>query len=154
MKSFFFKFVREYKGHNFSKDAHEELEKFFAQNTTKIPAKAQVQLSEILINSMIPWMISFLKSTPEQYLIQVKIPVLALNGSLDLQITPEENLKAIKNALTKAGNKDFEVLEIPGLNHLFQTAKTGSPKEYEEIEETFSPKALEIMKNWIQKHQK
>lgn len=73
---------------------------------------------------------------------------------LDLQITPEENLKAIKNALTKAGNKDFEVLEIPGLNHLFQTAKTGSPKEYEEIEETFSPKALEIMKNWIQKHQK
>ncbi|CAM3553492.1 alpha/beta fold hydrolase [Elizabethkingia occulta] len=154
VKSFFFKFVREYKGHNFSKDAHEELEKFFAQNTTKIPAKAQVQLSEILINSMVPWMISFLKSTPEQYLIQVKIPVLALNGSLDLQITPEENLKAIKNALTKAGNKDFEVLEIPGLNHLFQTAKTGSPKEYEEIEETFSPKALEIMKNWIQKHQK
>ncbi|AQX83665.1 alpha/beta fold hydrolase [Elizabethkingia bruuniana] len=154
VKSFFFKFVREYKGHNFSKDAHEELKKFFARNTTKIPAKAQVQLSEILINSMVPWMISFLKSTPEQYLIQVKIPVLALNGGLDLQITPEENLKAIKNALTKAGNKDFEVLEIPGLNHLFQTAKTGSPKEYEEIEETFSPKALEIMKNWIQKHQK
>ncbi|AJW64791.1 Alpha/beta hydrolase family protein [Elizabethkingia miricola] len=154
VKSFFFKFVREYKGHNFSKDAHEELKFFFARNTTKIPAKAQVQLSEILINSMVPWMISFLKSTPEQYLIQVKIPVLALNGGLDLQITPEENLKAIKNALTKAGNKDFEVLEIPGLNHLFQTTKTGSPKEYEEIEETFSPKALEIMKNWIQKHQK
>ncbi|MCL1648573.1 alpha/beta fold hydrolase [Elizabethkingia anophelis] len=154
VKSFFFKFVREYKGHNFSKDAHEELEKFFAQNTTKIPAKAQVQLSETLINSMVPWMISFLKSTPEQYLVQVKIPVLALNGSLDLQITPEENLQAIKNALIKAGNKDFEVLEIPGLNHLFQTAKTGNPKEYEEIEETFSPKALEIMKNWIQKHQK
>ncbi|MCL1669928.1 alpha/beta fold hydrolase [Elizabethkingia ursingii] len=154
VKSFFFKFVREYKGNDFSKDAHEELKKFFAQNTTKIPAKAQIQLSEILINSMVPWMVAFLKSTPEQYLIQVKIPVLALNGSLDLQITPEENLQAIKNALTKAGNKDFEVLEIPGINHLFQTAKTGSPKEYEEIEETFSPKALEIMKNWIQKHQK
>lgn len=45
---------------------------------------------------MVPWMVAFLKSTPEQYLIQVKIPVLALNGSLDLQITPEENLKAIK----------------------------------------------------------
>lgn len=154
VKSFFFKFVREYRGNNFPKDAHEELKKFFAQNTTKIPEKAQVQLSEILVNSMVPWMVAFLKSTPEQYLVQVKIPVLALNGSLDLQITPEENLKAIKNALIKAGNKDFEVLEIPGLNHLFQTAKTGSPKEYEEIEETFSPEALEIMKNWILKHQK
>ena len=72
-------------------------------------------------------------------------------GSSD---NPRREFKGYKNALTKAGNKDFEVLEIPGLNHLFQTAKTGSPKEYEEIEETFSPKALEIMKNWIQKHQK
>jgi alpha-beta hydrolase superfamily lysophospholipase len=67
---------------------------------------------------MVPWMISFLKST-RAIPYKSKIPVLALNGSLDLQITPEENLKAIKNALTKAGNKDFEVLEIPGLNHLF-----------------------------------
>ncbi|MCT3663382.1 alpha/beta fold hydrolase [Elizabethkingia anophelis] len=101
-----------------------------------------------------PWLAYFIKHDPAKVLEKTKIPTLALNGSLDLQVSPSQNIPAIKNALIKAGNKDFEVLEIPGLNHLFQTAKTGSPKEYEEIEETFSPKALEIMKNWIQKHQK
>jgi len=32
--------------------------------------------------------------------------------------------------LEKGGNKNFEIKELPGLNHLFQTAETGSPAEY------------------------
>jgi len=43
------------------------------------------------------------------------------------------------------------VLELPGLNHLFQTAKTGSPSEYASIEETMSPKALDIITTWVSK---
>jgi hypothetical protein len=35
------------------------------------------------------------------------------------------------------------------LNHLFQTAKTGAPGEYAEIEETISPIALEKIASWI-----
>jgi hypothetical protein len=38
---------------------------------------------------------------------------------------------------------------LPGLNHLFQTAKTGSPAEYGKIEETFSPVALKTIGDWI-----
>jgi hypothetical protein len=42
------------------------------------------------------------------------------------------------------------VKELPGLNHLFQTAKTGNIDEYAKIEETMSPLALETMAKWIE----
>jgi hypothetical protein len=32
---------------------------------------------------------------------------------------------------------------------LFQECKTGAPKEYAEIEQTFSPVALEVIGNWV-----
>jgi hypothetical protein len=60
-------------------------------------------------------------------------------------------LPAIRKALEASGNKNFEVDELPGLNHLFQTAKTGAPSEYAEIEETMSPLALEKIASWILK---
>jgi len=43
------------------------------------------------------------------------------------------------------------VVELPGLNHLFQTAKTGAVGEYSEIEETMSPVALDKVASWILK---
>jgi hypothetical protein len=43
-------------------------------------------------------------------------------------------------------------VELPGLNHLFQHATTGSPNEYATIPETFSPEALDIIAAWIGAH--
>ena len=51
----------------------------------------------------------------------------------------------------KAFEYGYEVKEIPGLNHLFQTCKKCSPQEYGELEETFSPVALEIIGTWLEK---
>ncbi len=99
-----------------------------------------------------PWMRFFLTYDPKPALMKVKCPVLAINGEKDLQVPPEENLYAINEALKEGGNKDYTVKELPGLNHLFQTAKTGSPSEYAKIEETISPTALEIVGNWISEH--
>lgn len=95
------------------------------------------------------WLCEFIRLNPKDYLEKTTCPVLALNGSLDFQVIPEINLEGIKNALEKAGNKDITIKELEGLNHLFQTAKTGSMQEYNKIEETFSPIALQIIKNWI-----
>jgi fermentation-respiration switch protein FrsA (DUF1100 family) len=75
--------------------------------------------------------------------------VLALNGSLDLQVPADENLAAIERELRAGGNRDVTVEKLPGLNHLFQTAGTGAPSEYAEIEETFSPAALQRIGDWI-----
>ena len=57
----------------------------------------------------------------------------------------------IEKALKTGGNTHYTILELPGLNHLFQTAGSGSPSEYESISETLSPLALETMANWLLK---
>lgn len=98
-----------------------------------------------------PWMVYFIRIHPEEYFSQIQIPTLALNGSLDLQVTSKENLAGIEKSLQKAGNKNYKIIELEGLNHLFQTAKTGNPNEYVEIEETISPKFLETIVEWIEK---
>jgi hypothetical protein len=79
------------------------------------------------------------------------MPVLAINGSLDVQVLAKQNLNGIKKSLEKAGNKNFEIKEFEGKNHLFQDAKTGSVAEYGEIEQTIAPDVLNYMSSWILK---
>jgi fermentation-respiration switch protein FrsA (DUF1100 family) len=99
-----------------------------------------------------PWMRYFVNLDPASILSQMKTPVLVLNGSLDLQVLPSQNLPAIVAALEKAHNPDYEVIKFPNLNHLFQTAKTGGPGEYSQSKETIAPVVLEAMARWIQDH--
>lgn len=94
------------------------------------------------------WLNYFLHYQPAENLHKIKIPVLALNGSYDIQITSTENLAGIDAALKKAGNKHYQVKELAGLNHLFQTSKF-KEQSYEAIDETFSPNAASIIANWI-----
>jgi uncharacterized protein len=98
-----------------------------------------------------PWFIYFMSFDPKDFLEKVKCPVLAINGDKDVQVTSKENLKAIKEILSKAGNTNFEIHEMPSLNHLFQHAETGAVSEYKTIEETFSEDVMKIMSNWILK---
>jgi len=79
----------------------------------------------------------------------VKIPVLALNGELDFVVSPALNLSRIAKALEE--NEDLTILELPKLNHGFQTCQTGSMMEAAKIEETLSPTALNAVSEWILK---
>jgi len=96
---------------------------------------------------MLPWMRYFVKINPDSYLKRVKCPVLALNGSLDVQVAAGPNLEAIRTNLSH--NKDVSCSEIPGLNHLFQRCKSCTVQEYGELEETFAPVVLKAMENWL-----
>ncbi|MDO9255571.1 MAG: alpha/beta fold hydrolase [Bacteroidales bacterium] len=96
-----------------------------------------------------PWMQYFIRYNPAPALEKVNCRVLALNGGKDLQVPPGENLPAIKAALLKGGNKNVTTKEFSNLNHLFQECKTGLPAEYAQIEQTFSPTALEEIVKWI-----
>ena len=98
-----------------------------------------------------PWFKYFLKFDPAPVLEKVKCAVLAINGENDLQVPPRENLSAIKSALERSGNNNFEVVELKGLNHLFQSSETGRISEYGQLEETISPLALQTMLDWIKK---
>lgn len=94
-------------------------------------------------------MISLIRSQPSVFLAKVKCPVLAINGSKDLQVLPKENLAAIEKALLKNGNKQVKIAELEALNHLFQECTTGLTDEYAEIEQTMSPQALNLISSWI-----
>jgi pimeloyl-ACP methyl ester carboxylesterase len=95
-----------------------------------------------------PWLLYFIGYDPAPALRQLRCPVLALSGSKDLQVPPAQNLPAIRAAL--AADPHTRIVELPGLNHLFQTAQTGSPAEYAKIEETMAPVALQTIARWIQ----
>jgi fermentation-respiration switch protein FrsA (DUF1100 family) len=108
---------------------------------------AALEASIVQVSS--PWFRYFLAYDPRATLRRVRVPVLAVNGSLDLQVPPKEDLAAIAAALREGGNRDVRTIELPGLNHLFQTATTGAPTEYALIEETMSPAVLDAVSTWI-----
>jgi pimeloyl-ACP methyl ester carboxylesterase len=99
-----------------------------------------------------PWMRFFYTFDPAPVLGKLTIPVLAINGSLDTQVVPSQNLPVIAACLEKAGNRDYEILKLPGLNHLMQTVKTGAPQEYAATEETMAPVVLDSVTTWILRH--
>ncbi len=96
-----------------------------------------------------PWMRAFLAINPQEYLQQLTIPILAINGLKDTQVDGIINLNATSQAMATSGNQDVTVLPFLELNHLFQPADTGSPTEYGTIETTFDPEALETIKSWL-----
>ena len=96
-----------------------------------------------------PWFQYFFRHEPTESLRLVDCPVLALYGALDLQVDPKQNLEPVGEALTSGGNQDVELVELPSLNHLFQTARTGLPSEYGTIEESIAPVALDKIRDWI-----
>lgn len=98
-----------------------------------------------------PWFQSFLKLDPRGYWRNVKVPVLAMNGSLDTQVAADVNLTEIQAALREGKNKDVQIEKLDGLNHLFQPARTGLVDEYATISTTFDPKALDLMTGWLER---
>ena len=103
---------------------------------------------DAMITTMLdPWFRWFLRYHPAPALRHFRGPLLALNGSLDRQVLPGANLAGIRAAT--AGHRDVTVTELPGLNHLFQTARNGGVGEYGTIEETMAPVVLGIVADWI-----
>lgn len=122
--------------------------------TTDPEILAELGLNETILKGQtqslnLPWMRFFLIYDPAVTLKKVKCPVLALNGSKDLQVPARQNLDVIAGTLKEAGHPDYTVEELPDLNHLFQKAETGHVSEYGKIEQTFSPVALERISEWI-----
>lgn len=93
------------------------------------------------------WTRKLMAYDPAPTLRAVKAPILAVNGTKDLQVIADLNLSAIKAATS--ANRDATVVALPGLNHMFQTARTGAVGEYADIEETIAPVALKTIGDWV-----
>lgn len=124
---------------------------YYKKNVSGMSEK-QIQMAVNEMSS--PWVQYFLQYDPSIALQKTKAPVLALNGGNDLQVPAKQNLEGIEKALKQGGNTQVTTKLLPGLNHLFQESETGLPSEYGEIEQTFSPEAMKLILNWIQKQVK
>ena len=96
-----------------------------------------------------PWFKAFLAYDPQTNLRKVHVPVLALNGTSDVQVVYTQNIPAIEKALRAAGNHQVTIKVLPGLNHLFQASKTGNPADYTNIQETLNPAFLDAVGTWF-----
>lgn len=94
-----------------------------------------------------PWFRAFLDDDPAPELRKLTKPALVIAGSKDLQVDPAVNLPIIRAALAK--NAGAQIVELPGLNHLLQPAKTGLPAEYGAIAITVDPAVLDLVTHWV-----
>jgi len=137
--------------------SEEELRELMVELVEVQFAVVGLELTEELFESSVdegletmtsPWMQFFLFHDPAPVLAQVECPVLAMNGTLDVQVSYRQNLPAIEEAMFESGG-DITIVELEGLNHLFQPATTGAVSEYGAIETTFDPVALEVIRDWL-----
>jgi pimeloyl-ACP methyl ester carboxylesterase len=109
--------------------------------------EAQKFAAREMIPLLSPWFRSWAKLDPAPHLAKLEVPILIMIGDKDLQVPAAPNLEKAKAAL--AGNPKLRAEQLPGLNHLFQAATTGTMDEYVTLSETFNPAALELMTQWL-----
>ncbi len=136
----------------------EELTGLIRAGIERLPAEQRAAITDVdaLVAQQVrtqteqvgtPWFRYFLTYDPVPALRATDVPVLALFGALDLQVAPAQNREPMAAAL--AHNPDVTIEVIPGANHLFQAATTGSPMEYASLEKAFVPGFLERIATWI-----
>ena len=117
-------------------------------------AKIEEIIANLIEIRTSPWNRYFYNYNPANELEKVTCPVLAFNGSKDMQVQPKINQEGITKALNKGRNKDFSIFEIPNLNHLFQECESGQMNEYSSITQTIAPFVLKQISDWILVHSK
>ena len=112
-----------------------------------LPEGLKQNYQAVLVQSATPYMRYFLALDMRPLLNTVTCPVLALNGTKDFQVDPDQNLSALRTGLP--ANPNNRIVPVEGVNHLFQHCPTGNPSEYKDIEETFAPEALATLIEWL-----
>lgn len=123
----------------------------YRQPDQTIDELPEEQIQQIIKQFTAPIMHSYLEYNVASYWSQLKVPTLAIYGSLDTQVSAEQNVPVLKE-LTK-DNPDITIVTIEGMNHIFQKAKTGSVTEYGDLEQTVMPELLDTITTWILEHE-
>jgi pimeloyl-ACP methyl ester carboxylesterase len=100
-----------------------------------------------------PWMRQFLAYDPSSNWVLFDCPVLAVWAEKDTQVLYEPNLKKLESIVTHNMNLKADMVVLSGLNHLLQRADTGLPDEYDQIDQTIDPIALDTFGNWLKKRE-
>lgn len=112
-----------------------------------LPEALEQNYHAVLAQLQMPYMRYFVALDMRTHLDRITCPVLALNGTRDIQVDCTRNLDAISKHLPL--NVKNRIDKVEGVNHLFQHCQSGTVAEYRTIEETIAPEVLEIMIKWI-----
>jgi pimeloyl-ACP methyl ester carboxylesterase len=112
-----------------------------------LPAVLMANLEQC-ISSGGQWMDYFLAYDPSVAIRQITCPVMAVNGTLDVQVLSQDNLPVLQQHLP-ASEKHL-IKEYEALNHFLQHCTPATTLNYGQIEETISPEVLSDMVTWIQ----
>jgi pimeloyl-ACP methyl ester carboxylesterase len=114
--------------------------------------KQNIYLKKFTQELFTPWFKYFMQADPGPYLQKLNCKVLALNGEKDIQVVATPNLEGIRKSLKKSKSRQYDIVFLPGLNHLLQTCQRCTPQEYGKLDETISPAALELISSWLSKN--
>ncbi|GEP96752.1 alpha/beta hydrolase family protein [Chitinophaga cymbidii] len=119
-------------------------------SNTKKMVKAETFVNSGVQKVMSKEFLSIIRHDPQHFYPKIKCPVLALNGTRDIQVIYDINLKGWENGLKQAGNNNITTRSFEGLNHLFQHCKACTVPEYGQLTETISPETLDVITAWVQ----
>ncbi|MGD8698052.1 MAG: alpha/beta fold hydrolase [Gemmatimonadales bacterium] len=92
---------------------------------------------------------------PMTLIERTTIPVLAFFGEKDTQIDPFQGAEAYRAALDRAGNADYRVVLVPGVDHSMVISETGCMKERSRRSRTgwrnYAPEYLDPMEEWLRR---
>lgn len=95
-----------------------------------------------------PWFQYFLTFDPGEAWAEVDVPVLAIFGTLDVQVDASQNMPAMEQAMAEVSD-NLTIELLPTANHLFQDAITGGLEEYATLEPEFVPELMPMIAQWI-----
>ena len=96
-----------------------------------------------------PWRRYWWRYDTTASLRQLVCPILALFAGQDLQTSPAWHGPPIRAAL--ADNPDATIIELPGLNHFLQFARTGVPSVFWVFVVFLAPVAIETVCGWVER---
>lgn len=110
------------------------------------------QTRRMLATYQSPWYQEFAYHNPADDWAQITIPVLGIFGEFDIQVNPGQNAPAMQSALEAAQNPDFQVVTIPGMNHLLQQTTRLSLEDYGTLEPVLHPDLMPTILDWLLAH--
>ncbi len=95
---------------------------------------------------------SLLAADPEKLVKDVRQPILIVQGELDKQVEPSNADRLAELAGRRKKAPPAEVVKVPGVNHLLETAATGEVDEYTSIErKQVAPAVPQAIVSWLNK---
>ncbi|MBQ8423311.1 MAG: alpha/beta fold hydrolase [Coprobacter sp.] len=109
---------------------------------TGLKYREEMYIARYLHNADNRWYRELMRYNPGDYVPRVDVPVLALNGDSDIMVPSKENLATADSLLRLGGNKHYRIVELPGLNHMFQHCTTCIQNEIGSLPDVFAEEAL------------